>query len=721
MNRIRLNKSRWWEIPWRVSVNYFFWNWENLYFLGLSCLQLLTLGILPRNLSPTGPYSTFLPLLFCVSLEIGKEYITWYQNWILETKLNDKEIEYTNGYKKTWKDINIGDCLILRKNDIVPALGLLKKAGQEEEGKFNFSMLNGESTIQYIQVDDRMIPAGVEVLSDEIEFEVKECGFYPVSQETVVKSETQFEKLFQRLVLWDLIPYLLTFIIFYVNHKLQSYSLSECLYLSLQGLILFNGIIPFSAKIWLLFIRNLQALKYKDYVYSANTIDELVQIEHLIVDKTGTLTQNSLKIAYYFDIDTLSFQSIDTLLPSSSFALILKLCINKYNDKYDTHEDEIIDHQIISTLPSTIAKSYSQYRFNATRKRSSVITDNGYIYTKGSISSLRPLLKPESLQNFNLALDNYSQTFPHCRLLVYAQRQLNNTHIITDDLEKDLTFVGCIAFIDEYQDDLEQTIHWLQSKNIHISMATGDNRITALALAKNIGLISDSTLILSGSQIRTAAPPITNIIGYDMTAEDKAHLTKLLRHNHTCVGTIGDGWNDLEMMKESSVSIGLNNKLFPCPSFLISKFSQVPMLFSQISYPSFIRNYQALDSTFYRAAFIGMLIFLTMDNKVLLFDGFITKAFTFLWPTLNLLLLSFEPLSSTSPLFDISQTILFGFQSAFPILLCSTTSSFFIPLGTIILINSYTMFYTSISIPALLAQTSSILIYILYKYISTHF
>ena len=61
------------------TLNYFFKNKENFYFLILSLFQISTsnfIGLIPSNYSPTGPWSTFIPLILCIFLQIITDYLS---------------------------------------------------------------------------------------------------------------------------------------------------------------------------------------------------------------------------------------------------------------------------------------------------------------------------------------------------------------------------------------------------------------------------------------------------------------------------------------------------------------------------------------------------------------------------------------------------------------------------------------------------------------------
>ena len=93
------------SIPYVTINKYFVQSIENFYFLILSLLQLSTssyINLLPKEWSPTGPYSTFIPLLLCFLLDLFTILIGWIYDKLYEISENYKYIKvYKNG---RWKN-----------------------------------------------------------------------------------------------------------------------------------------------------------------------------------------------------------------------------------------------------------------------------------------------------------------------------------------------------------------------------------------------------------------------------------------------------------------------------------------------------------------------------------------------------------------------------------------------------------------------------------------
>src|SRR5438552_12841481 len=87
IKRIKYNIT---VIPLLTIYKYFFWNYENIYFLILALFQLSTLWFLPTEWSPTGPFSTAIPLLMCIIMEIITDMIKWYKDYKLDWLENNQ-------------------------------------------------------------------------------------------------------------------------------------------------------------------------------------------------------------------------------------------------------------------------------------------------------------------------------------------------------------------------------------------------------------------------------------------------------------------------------------------------------------------------------------------------------------------------------------------------------------------------------------------------------
>jgi len=185
-------------IPYFTIKSYFFHSYENLYFLLLSILQLSTIkyiGLLPSEWSPTGPYSTFTPLMLCFIMELFSNYV----NWII-IKKNELKHNYTlipvfrnNKWTKIYsKNIYPGDIFkVMSKKEILVDSILIKS--DSINPKISLSTLTGEADLVPIKSIDNHLEIS-EYFDSLIDLKLKILNKYPNNldkfKSILTKSET---------------------------------------------------------------------------------------------------------------------------------------------------------------------------------------------------------------------------------------------------------------------------------------------------------------------------------------------------------------------------------------------------------------------------------------------------------------------------------------------------------------------------------------------------
>lgn len=622
-NKITRNKYPLFFIPFLTIKNYF-QNLENLYFLFLSLIQLST--IWNTFWSPTGPYSTFIPLLLCVLMEIIINTYTWINNYILDYKENNKKFKIHPDLYMLNQDLHPGIILILNKDDICPIDGILTDC---IHAKISKALINGESTYHYI-FKDSLILSGSIIKSDQVSILITACG--KDKQNTIGKfldkRFSTIDKFIGNYMIKRNGILLLLMIIFMSSSPISL----------IQNWILFNGIIPFSIKIFLILSRAIQSWLIKTIkVNNSKYIDDLDKITTIISDKTGTLTKNQLELLEIYMFNDYS-HSLNCI----------KYCIHKEEDlEFDTPEDKAIFyldknsvgylHYQKSNLGNDILDlnklnlqiiERPGLKFTHQRKTSSVIIKNNdkyYLYCKGSLNKFRQILKDHSQLD---QIDEFLiKNKPEMRLLAFGYRELDPTEIYNEDLEHDLIFLGIFCFKDNLQENVKETIH---SLNLNFGILTGDRKETAIAIGKEIGILNDDTIVFSGSDInRDKIKKTRNFIGYEMTPSDKRQVAQIFDD----ALAIGDGFNDIGMFQASQISVAIAGQSFVenNADYVVTCFQDLEQAFS-LNKKSFNKNILLTKFVFLRCVFINFcsLLYLLLTNKVL-FDGWTLQAFNFLW------------------------------------------------------------------------------------------
>lgn len=299
-------------------------------------------------------------------------------------------------------------------------------------------------------------------------------------------------------------------------------------------------------------------------------------------DKTGTLTLNKMtviKSTLYSDIinknDDNTFN--DDLIKCSV------ICNNAYIDK-----DEVIGDPTEGCL-LTYAKNngydikdiksnkvlYEQ-AFDSVRKRmSAIIKDKkGYlVYCKGAPDELIDVCSYANVDEkiVKLTSEDKGAIKEYCttmsskglRLLGFAKKNINTFPKEGDMIEEDLTFIGIMGIIDPPREEVKHAIKTCHEAGIRVIMITGDHKLTAQAIAKDLGIYKKDDLVVDGEELSKMSDlKLRNIIKdisvfARVTPEDKLRIVNALKKNKEIVAMTGDGVNDAPALKTADIGVAM--------------------------------------------------------------------------------------------------------------------------------------------------------------------
>lgn len=151
------------------------------------------------------------------------------------------------------------------------------------------------------------------------------------------------------------------------------------------------------------------------------------------------------------------------------------------------------------------------------------------------------------------------------RVLSLAYRENVEEPFDDDSVEKDLTFIGLAGMIDPPREEVKEAIEKAHNAGIDVKMVTGDNPITAEAIASEIGL-TEKAKVLTGSELEEMDGPelretVPDVDIYARTKpEQKLHIVEALKDDGEIVAMTGDGVNDAPAVKKADVGIGMGIK-----------------------------------------------------------------------------------------------------------------------------------------------------------------
>lgn len=305
--------------------------------------------------------------------------------------------------------------------------------------------------------------------------------------------------------------------------------------------------------------------KKRTLVQDLYSIEMLARTDVLCLDKTGTITDGTMKVSNVIQIKTDMKHTLDHLVGSMLTALDDN---NQTSRALITHFGYSKDMTASHVLP-----------FNSTRKMSGVTFTNGETYVFGAPEYV---LKTKNAQVDNLVKTYASKGF---RVLLFAQ--CDGT-LKDDKIPPKREPVAIVVIEDHIREDAMETIAWFKENGVDIKIISGDNPITVSEVSRRVGVDNADRYIslegLSQQQVIDAADNYT-IFGR-VSPEQKCILVKALKAKGHKVAMTGDGVNDILALKEADCSVAMASgseatRLVSNLVLLDSNFSSMPSVVAE--------------------------------------------------------------------------------------------------------------------------------------------
>lgn len=291
-------------------------------------------------------------------------------------------------------------------------------------------------------------------------------------------------------------------------------------------------------------------------------IENFGGMDVLCVDKTGTLTEGTVKLKAARD-----------WMGQDSQRVLRMASINAYLETGFENPIDSAIRKFTTALPDAVCR-LDELAYDFNRKRLSILVDDGdqrMMITKGAMNEVLAVCTHVDLPNGNRepiqdVRDEIQARFAHwsdegCRVLGVAYRMLDVAKLQKAD-ESDMIFAGFLIFSDPPKATITATLQQLASLGIQLKLVTGDNRIVALSLGRQVGLRSLQVLtgsdirLLSQEQLRTRA--IETDIFAEIEPEQKERIVLALKSCTHIVGFLGDGINDAPALHAADVGISVS-------------------------------------------------------------------------------------------------------------------------------------------------------------------
>ena len=284
-------------------------------------------------------------------------------------------------------------------------------------------------------------------------------------------------------------------------------------------------------------------------------------------DKTGTLTQNKMKVVeikaenpnFAMELATMCTDSkieinsgkVEVVGEPTEIALVEAAYINKL-DK----------NKLYQSMPRV-----GEIPFDSTRKMMTTIhkLENGKyrVITKGAPDIL--LHKCVGVYKEKMARENEKMANKALRVIAVTYKDMDYlpNKIESSIIENNLNFVGLIGMIDPPREGVKEAVETCKKAGIKTVMITGDHIATAKAIAEKIGIFSKKDRAITGGELEkldqeTFEKEIQNYTVFArVTPEHKVRIVKAWQKNGAVVAMTGDGVNDSPALKSADIGIAM--------------------------------------------------------------------------------------------------------------------------------------------------------------------
>lgn len=308
-------------------------------------------------------------------------------------------------------------------------------------------------------------------------------------------------------------------------------------------------------------------------------------------DKTGTLTKNQMTVQKLFYNEKIqNIEEIDTNIPNAELERLVNISMLCNDTKIgennkltgDPTETALVDMGFkLDFTPAVFDQMPRVYEipFDSERKLMTTvhkISENKFVvYTKGGIDELLERCNKyqingeikDDIRNHQGEIDKANDELAEKALRVLAMAYKEIDHEPTDkekeELENNLIYVGMVGMIDPPREEVKLAVEKCKTAGIKTVMITGDHKTTAIAIARELGILEDGQEAITGSELSKMsddelAERVENIRVYARVApEHKVRIVKAWQSKGQVVAMTGDGVNDAPALKTADIGCAM--------------------------------------------------------------------------------------------------------------------------------------------------------------------
>ena len=302
-------------------------------------------------------------------------------------------------------------------------------------------------------------------------------------------------------------------------------------------------------------------------------------------DKTGTLTQNKMQVTKIMDIKGLAMNAAaDFILELGTMCTdteieqeygkwevegeATEVAITNCALEHGKNKNELyinmkrideISFDSDRKMMTTIHKVNGKYRIITKGAPDVLLKRCTRCYENGMINTL-DISKKSRIEGYN---NRMAEDALRVIAVAYSDLEKLPSKIDTQTIENNLIFVGLLGMIDPPREGVKEAVSTCKKAGIKTVMITGDHIVTAKAIAKELGILQNGNLAITGAEIdktpqKELEKKITNYSVFArVTPEHKVRIVKAFQSTGAVVAMTGDGVNDAPALKNADIGIAM--------------------------------------------------------------------------------------------------------------------------------------------------------------------
>ncbi len=315
-------------------------------------------------------------------------------------------------------------------------------------------------------------------------------------------------------------------------------------------------------------------------------VETLGSANVICTDKTGTLTLNQMTVKNAYingEIEKIEDAAQDE--PAKELLTMFTLCSDAKLDAEGNGVGDPTEVALVAALRDcgrekneveAVCPRVDELPFDSDRKLMTTVhrTDNGYTaITKGALESVVPIcvsiedkdgvkgIESEDIGDIEKSNNEMAQN--GMRVLALGYKHLPDADYDRDDLESGLTFLGLVGMIDPPRPEVKDAVKECDLAGITTVMITGDHRLTAEAIARDLNILHEGDEAVTGVELENMSDGelekrVDKIRVYArVSPQHKVRIVKAWQKNNAVVGMTGDGVNDAPALSQADIGAAM--------------------------------------------------------------------------------------------------------------------------------------------------------------------